>query len=142
MRHHGSTGACLLFLLCLAAVCLTLQGCKDGPKTSDQSLERIDTKQLDKLLKDTKSRTVLLDPRPAQAFTEQHLPGAINIPLPDLRENDPRLAQAKTIVVYGKDWNDRLAPAAAKRLMAIGYKNVLEYRGGLKVWMDEGRKVQ
>jgi len=60
--------------------------------------------------------------------------GAISIPLPSMVSQDPRLADARTIVVYDVNWQRGLARAGAKKLIALGYKNVAAYPGGLDEW--------
>lgn len=129
---------CGLLLMCL---CLGLAGCPTTPKITDKDIERITTEQLTKMLDDTRQSTILLDVRPAVRFTKVHLPDTLNIPLPDLVANDRRLAEAKNIIVYGDGFYDYLAPAGAKKLIALGYANVYLYDGGIELWQKEGRAV-
>lgn len=129
----------LAFLLCLL---LMLFACQSTPaRTSDRDLEPIDTSRLKDLLSGKQGPCVLIDVRSPAKFQQAHLPGAINIPLPQLLAADPRLAQAKHIVVYASGWRDYLAPAAAKKLLALGYVNVHLYRGGLEQWQADGGQL-
>jgi rhodanese-related sulfurtransferase len=108
-------------------------------KTSDADVHLIQTEELKGFLDGKKGDVVLLDVRPAAKFQKGRIPSAVNIPLPELAANDSRLAQAKHLVVYAAGWTDILSRAAAKRLLALGYKNVHDYRGGLEQWkLDAG----
>ena len=85
---------------------------------------------------------VLVDARQPSKFAQGHIPGAVNIFLPDLRASDSRLAGARAIVVYGNGWQDDLSRAAAKRLIRLRYNAIYEFRGGMEVWQAEGGKVE
>jgi rhodanese-related sulfurtransferase len=95
---------------------------------------------VDQLAED--DRVVLVDVRQPSGFAEEHIPGAINLPLNTLRAGEPALAEAQSIVVYASGSpEDPLAGAAAKRLLALGYSNVLEFRGGLDEWTTKGGRT-
>lgn len=133
-------------LIFIFAVLLFLPACEtlsDGTKTSDADLEArtIDSDKLVELLRDAKKPTLLLDVRSREKYAAGHLPGSIHLPLPHIRESDPRLLDAHTLVVTGDGWTDVLVPTATKKLIAHGYANVLTYRGGLELWKAEGRPV-
>ena len=85
--------------------------------------------------------TVLVDVRSGRQYAEGHIPGAASIPLPEMRWNDSRLAEAEKIVVYSAGWSDVLSRAGAKKLMALGYENVFEFKGGLDEWRDTGGRL-
>ncbi|MEX0777709.1 MAG: rhodanese-like domain-containing protein [Phycisphaeraceae bacterium] len=124
----------LLLTLALAA----LGGCAWWEtRTSDQDLLLLTTKQVKQMLAE-KEGTLLLDVRPAEQYAAEHLPGAINIHLPELVSDDPRLAHAKQIVVYAGGEEDFYSPAGAKTLLRESYSNVYDYRGGIEEWVAEG----
>jgi len=128
----------------LAAACLALAlmaGCQDQIKTSDEDLKQVTYPQAVDMLANTKKPAILLDPRPAAKFEKGHLPNAINIPMPDIILGHPDLANAKNIIVYAGGWNDYLSSAAAKKMIAMGYKNVYDFRGGIEQWRAEGGRV-
>ena len=177
----------------LALGALVMPGCagNSAAKTSDTHVKTVSYAQLvDMLNQSAKDPTVLVDVRPEERFGTGHIPGAVNIPLPRIKSGDPRLAEAKNIVVYAggsglvlpstsairKDvilsamdrlhaggstnggagielayqvavvyaggWTDDLSIAGAKRLLALGYKNVFEFRGGIELWQSEGRALE
>jgi rhodanese-related sulfurtransferase len=115
-----------------------LVACKGNPTVSDKDVELIDYPDVVKLLADRKSRVVLVDVRAPEKFAVEHIPGAVNIKLPDMGPNDKRLAEAKTIVVYDDGTGFSLSNAGAKRLLWHEYKNVYDFRGGLNLWKKSG----
>ncbi len=127
--------------LTLTAV-LTLAACNPADRVSDKDIQPIDYNQLVNLLDDPGANVLLLDVRRPADYAAGHLPGSVNIFLPDLNRYDRRLATAGTIVVYASgEANDPLAPAAVKALIGQGYKSVRDFRGGMRVWRAEGGDV-
>lgn len=128
-----------IVLLVLLAL---LTGCPSQRKTSDEDLNRISRAQLMKMLEDGKQKQglIIVDVRKPKPYADGHIPGSINIPVIELVKNDPRLADAKSIVVYGSgNPDDLLSWAAAKKLIAFGYTNVYDFRGGLQEWTGQRR---
>jgi rhodanese-related sulfurtransferase len=63
----------------------------------------IDRNELQRLLSD--ERAQLVDVLPLAEFQEEHLPGAINIPLTELdRETTKQLDPTRPVVVYCHDY--------------------------------------
>ena len=137
MTHRLSTCTAALLTLCI----LLAFGCSSSPRTSDRNLTIIDDERVVALLQEPEA-SLLIDVRPADRFAESHIAGAINIPLPDLRAHDPRLANAQNLIVYGAGGNDILSPAAAKKLIVLGYSGVYDFRGGLQQWKANDRPVE
>ena len=120
-------------------------GCNGKPATSDRDIRELSYRKLVQLLDpETKDSlfTVLVDVRSPARYAKGHLPGAVNIPLPTIQPGDLRLAEAKTIVVYARGWTDPLSGPGAKRLMAMGYENVYDFRGGVELWQSEGGALE
>lgn len=137
MKHAGL----VIWLISGLFLALALSvGC--ATKTSDDDIETIQTKDVLKYLADPKNNTVLLDVRSSKKFDAGHLPGAVNIPLPMIVEADRRLANAKIIIVYGSGWTDYLSPAGTKKLIALGYQGVYDYRGGVELWRHDGHAIE
>lgn len=130
-------------MLCVASVSL-LVGCGLGPgRISDADIRDLEHGELLAMLDAPGAAPPrLLDVRAARHFETGRLPGAINIFLPDLRADDPRLKDAPAIVVYAQTWQDNLGPAAAKRLIALGYDNIWLYRGGVELWIARGGQLE
>ena len=83
-----------------------------------------------------------VDPRSAKEYAEGHIPGAIHLPLADMKDlAGERLAGHNMFVVYDRDFSDIMGKAGAKRLLELGYKDVFLLRGGLKAWQKDGYSV-
>jgi len=121
-----------------------LTGCNKS-KTSDADLTVLDYDKFLKTVDDPKVHTVVVDVRKPEEFVKGHIPNAINIPVLDIYKGDPRLANAQQIVVYSLGWSPRrddlLSWAAAKKLLALGYNDICDFRGGLTLWAESGGKV-
>lgn len=118
-------------------------GCQGRSRTSDNDIVRVEYGQVRTMVTTIKAEdhAILVDPRPANHRRTSTIQGSLHIPIQDMRANDPRLAQAGRIVVFGSNWTDDLSSAAAKRLIALGYGNVFDYRGGVADWQKNGGSV-
>ena len=119
---------------------LALTGC-GKTRTSDEDVVVVREDRVLAALNEPE--TVILDVRRAEAYDAGHLPRAINIPLPELRQNDPRLEGAQEIIVYAQDVADPLSRVAAKRLIAMGYEadKIFEFKGGVDLWRRLGQRL-
>ncbi|MCC6680263.1 MAG: rhodanese-like domain-containing protein [Phycisphaeraceae bacterium] len=146
MHHEANTmfqRTILWAMLLLPAV--ALPGCPSQRKTSDKDLSIINRTLLNAMMQDekTKDKLLVIDVRKPAPYAEGHIPGAINIPMIELKKDDPRLAEAKNIVVYGDGKpDDLLSAAAGKKLVAFGYVNVFDFRGGMEEWTGRRRFEQ
>lgn len=121
---------------------VTITGCNSTSKISDADVPPpIKLEKLDALMNNAPKRTMLVDVRSPKRYAQGHLPKAINIPLAEIKEADPRLADAANIVVYSQHWNDLLSRAAAKKMIYLGYKNIHEFRGGTDIWQRNDRML-
>lgn len=138
---HPLRHTCILLLIAVALLGLT--ACQTGPSTSDRDIQPITYDALRTLLAnaDREHAVVLVDVRTAKRFQDGHLPGAINITLPDMVQADPRLAAAEHIVVYAQNAEDALADAGAKTLIRLGYTGVRDFRGGVAAWTSHDQKL-
>lgn len=88
---------------------------------------------------------LLVDPRAPKYYAAGHLPGAVNLRLPDVREEDdkdPELERYSRLIVYGDNPGTAVAKAMFKRLLAAGYGRVKYFAGGLDEWTRAGGEVQ
>jgi rhodanese-related sulfurtransferase len=131
----GSTAAGII--LGLTAV---LGGC--GPRVSDRDIVAIGKSELRVLIasqeRDPESRVLfLIDPRASRHYEAGHIPGARNMHLPQFPagdERDPEIASYRNIVVYGDHPGDGFAKGMVKRLIALRYRGVRFYAGGIGEW--------
>ena len=75
---------------------------------------------------------ILIDVRSRREFSEKHLDGAINIPLPEVKKNIENYIKdkSKKILVYC-EYGGRSA-RTVKILEELGYVNVFNLKGGLE----------
>lgn len=75
---------------------------------------------------------ILIDVRSRREFRENHLNGAINIPLPEVKKNIKRYIKDKNekILIYC-EYGERSA-RAVEILYELGYINVFNLKGGLE----------
>lgn len=141
------THTTLVRLLCGLFLCLTLAGgltgCHDN--LSDRDIETIPLAEVRQLMSKGGS-VALIDPRSPAEFSKGRLPGAMNVTLPEVRDEkdtlDPRLGAYKHLVVYGSDPGSAVARAMTKRLMRAGGKHVKFFSGGISEWIGNGLTVE
>jgi rhodanese-related sulfurtransferase len=76
---------------------------------------------------------------PAREYSEDHLPGAINLPLRRIETEAKRvLDPSRPVVVYCADSGWDLSARAACRLQTLGFTEVYDYRTGKLDWMSAG----
>ncbi len=132
------TTRCLMLMNLMAIS--TLTGCLTTVKTTDEDIRVIDITEVVERMNVEKKDTLLVDVRIPRKFQESHIPGAVNIPVREIYPGDERLDRADTIITYGDDWHDPLSRAAAKTIIRSGYSaEVLEFKGGIELWKDDGR---
>lgn len=87
-------------------------------------------------------RAIWIDPRGEAEFKAERIPGAVNLPFSKLEaEHMVALKDKDVLMVYDSDSDSALALTYAKRLLALGYKDVYCLRGGLKAWKRDGHKT-
>jgi rhodanese-related sulfurtransferase len=69
-----------------------------------------------------KDKLVVLDVRPHEEYDAGHLPGAVSIPLPELKKRIKELPKSKQIVAYCRGPLCALAPEATRYLKGKGYR--------------------
>lgn len=90
------------------------------------------------LMKEEKNY-IILDVRTPEEYAEKHIPGAINIPNETIgSEKIPELPDKnQLILVYCR--SGRRSKEAAKKLVALGYTNIVEF-GGILDWTGDIEK--
>jgi NADPH-dependent 2,4-dienoyl-CoA reductase/sulfur reductase-like enzyme/rhodanese-related sulfurtransferase len=94
-------------------------------------INSITPRELDEVL--TRGKQIqVVDVRTPEEFKQGHIPGAINVPLDELRQKYTELDQGKeTVVNCGVGYRSYLA---YKILQAKGFKNLLNLSGGITSW--------
>lgn len=93
-------------------------------------------KNLKQLLHQTPDRVVIVDVRSPEEFSEKSIPGAINIPLPELENRIKELSKDDTIITVCGKGGGRSASGAAL-LKQSGFSNAAYLCGGTFGWYEE-----
>ncbi|MEV0147627.1 MULTISPECIES: metalloregulator ArsR/SmtB family transcription factor [unclassified Nonomuraea] len=81
--------------------------------------------------------TVVVDVRSAAAFAAAHVPGAVSVPLAELRERLEELSRDAEIVAYCGGPYCVVSPEAVRLLRAHGFR-ALPLEGGITGWRRSG----
>jgi rhodanese-related sulfurtransferase/DNA-binding transcriptional ArsR family regulator len=103
------------------------------------ALEPVSRKELRSRMKS--GQVTLLDVRPVDEFADSHLPGALNIPLAELRKRLSELPAEQEVVAYCRGPWCVLAFEAVALLRKHGHK-ARRLDGGLPEWKMAGLPVQ
>jgi rhodanese-related sulfurtransferase len=82
---------------------------------------------------------VLVDVRTPREFTNGHVPGAINLPLSEIKNRVDELPTDKPIVVICATGNRSQSGAA--QIKRAGAEQVYNVQGGTMAWMRAGYKT-
>jgi rhodanese-related sulfurtransferase len=98
--------------------------------------EKIDYKVLRKLLDEGAQ---LVEVLPGEEYAEEHLPGAINIPLKELdRDSATQLDRKRPVIVYCWDQLCDMSPRAAALLDRLGFERVYDYASSKVDYLARG----
>lgn len=95
-------------------------------------LSRLGIRQITARELESMKGVVLLDVRTPKEFKHGHIPGAVHVPLTEIGSRVKKLKKDKEIVVYCQSGNRSIW--AIKRLIAMGYKNLYNLKGGYNAW--------
>jgi ArsR family transcriptional regulator len=88
-----------------------------------------------------KEEVTVLDVRPVEEYRATHIPGAISMPLADLRRRLAKLTKSREIVAYCRGPYCVFAFEAVKMLRARGYK-ATRLDEGVPEWRARGLVVE
>ncbi len=72
-------------------------------------------------------------------YREEHIKGAISIPMEEIDKIAPKLLKKDAqVVVYCASFECSASTNAADKLIELGFTNVLDYKGGLKDYKEAG----
>ncbi|EHN08957.1 Transcriptional regulator ArsR family [Patulibacter medicamentivorans] len=101
-------------------------------------MERIGIAELERRMRD--GQTVLVDVRPAEEFAKGHLPGAISMPLEDLRRRIDELPADAAVVAYCEGPYCFGSGHAVAMLAEAGH-DAVRIDGGVASWVRAGREL-
>ena len=139
----------LLLALLLCAAALMTPGCASTTTsdrdvvfvTSAEAVAALEPRGRILRLGGEPKRGIFVDPRTRREFVAGHIPGAINVPLEDVRSRSDELRAWEPLIVYGPDATSPLAVATSKVLLEIGHRDVRTLRAGLKGWREEELEI-
>ena len=100
-------------------------------------VEVVDLAEVRRLLGE--DRAQLVEALPRAEYEEEHLPGALSLPLKEIGPEPPRvLDPARPVIVYCYDWLCDMSPRAAARLASLGLARVYDYAAGKVDWLAHG----
>ncbi len=103
------------------------------------SLEPISRRELMRRIRD--GTVAVLDARPAEEFAAGHLPGALNVPLRELKRRTKELPRGQEIVAYCRGHYCVLSYEAVAELRKRGFK-AFRLEDGYPEWKSAGLPVE
>lgn len=82
----------------------------------------------------------LVDVRTPGEFAQGHIPGAINIPLNDIKGRANELTQESPVIVVCATGNRSMS--GANQIASAGFTEVYNVQGGTMGWLREGFKTE
>lgn len=82
---------------------------------------------------------IILDVRTEEEFAEGHIPGAVNVANEDIISKPPAELSDKNQLIFVYCRSGRRSKEAASKLVAMGYKNIIEC-GGILDWTGDVEK--
>ena len=104
------------------------------PLPGAPSYINIDVEKAHEMLEENPEQIILLDVRTKEDYNAGYIPGAVNIPLPDLENRMADLDKSKTIIVHCQS-GDR-SKTASDTLAQHGFI-VYNMLGGINAWKDK-----
>lgn len=104
-----------------------------------RALEPIDREALVKRVK--RGEVTVLDVRPAEEYAAGHIPGAVSVPLADLKKRLSSIPKSREIVAYCRGPYCVLAIEAVRVLRARGFRAV-RMEEGIPEWRARGLTVE
>jgi rhodanese-related sulfurtransferase len=75
---------------------------------------------------------VLVDVRGRELYEQEHIKGAISIPLDEIeRRANQELRKEDLIVTYCASFQCQASTKAAEKLISMGFTNIADYKGGM-----------
>ncbi len=102
-------------------------------------LEPISMEELQSKIK--KNEITIIDVRPKEEYINGHLPGAVSVPMSELKSKIKNLPAGKEIIAYCRGKYCVMAPEAAKILTGKGFKTTI-MQDDVNSWRFAGLKIE
>ncbi|MFW5893794.1 MAG: rhodanese-like domain-containing protein [Verrucomicrobiota bacterium] len=96
---------------------------------------------IEKLLemKENEEPFTLVDTLGEESYREEHIPGAINVPVESVvREIKGKVDADAPVVTYCAGYTCEASTLAARKLIDIGFEQIFDFKGGLHAWKNAG----
>jgi len=137
MKKRNITSLTITVLLILA-LALALSACAtaDAPSGEEAPVVVNLTAEEGKVMMEEDPTIILVDVRTQEEYIEEHIPGALLVPVDELESLAPELMPDKeaTYIIYCRSGNR--SATAALMLIDLGYQNVYDM-GGIIDWPYE-----
>ena len=84
------------------------------------------------------NQAIILDVRELNEWQEQHIAGAIHIPLSQLQDRLPELSRYKNSPIITQCRSGKRSAQAQEALQSAGFSDVYNLNGGLNAWLKDG----
>lgn len=92
-----------------------------------------------KRMMDSGQKYLLIDVRSRQDYDKEHIAGAKSIPLDEIEKFSwATVDPDQQIITYCDSFVCSSSTSAAKILARKGFKNIVDYKGGLREWKQAG----
>lgn len=89
----------------------------------------------------SEQQAIIVDVREDSEWNEEHIAGAIHIPLAQVESRLSELTQYKNSTVITQCRSGKRSAKAAGMLQAAGFNKVLNLTGGIVAWNNDGLKT-
>ena len=89
---------------------------------------------------DSNDGCTLVDVRSSESYHDEgYIPTAINVSLDKIESwAKQSILRDERVVVYCGSFECTLSPQAADKLTKLGFRNIIDFEGGIKNWKDGG----
>lgn len=132
-QNHGYRAFLLGILL------LALAGCaKNETEEESMTYRQISMDEAVELMKE-ETGYLILDVRTKEEYESGHIPGAVCVPNETIGDTAPAELPDKEQLIFVYCRSGNRSKQAAKKLIALGYSNIVEF-GGIIDWNGETEK--
>jgi len=85
---------------------------------------------------------ILADARDVDSYDSAHIPGAIPIPADQVDQLADNYDRNIDVITYCSSYSCQASTLAAKKFIQKGFKHVLDFKGGLAEWEEQGNPVE
>lgn len=94
-------------------------------------------------LMSSKKAFKLIDVLSHDSYEEEHIKGSISLPVDEIAQRAKAMfKKSDTLVTYCASFECQASTNAAEKLLALGFKRVLDYKGGLKDYKEAGYPME